>query len=68
MSLNIPVNEIYTAAVCQMVVEVNLNNLNTNFNPQFVDGNTIEVINYGNITVSNSGTHNIGVLYELIKK
>ncbi|WP_218460839.1 hypothetical protein [Rickettsia sp. TH2014] len=42
--------------------DVNLNNPNANFNPPFVDGNTIEVINSGNITVSNSGTHNIGAI------
>ena len=51
-----------------MVGDVNLNNPNTNFNPPFVDGNTIEVINSGNITVSNSGTYSIGAIRELIKK
>ncbi|GAA5252829.1 hypothetical protein [Candidatus Rickettsia kedanie] len=62
LSLTIPVNEIYAAAVSQMVRDVNLNNPNTNFNPLFVDGNTIEVINSGNIIVSNSGTYNIGAI------
>ncbi|MCC8418741.1 MAG: hypothetical protein LN590_04125, partial [Rickettsia endosymbiont of Glossina mortisans submortisans] len=62
LSLTIPVNEIYAVAVSQMVGDVNLNNPNTNFNPPFVDGNTIEVINSGNMTVSNSGTYNIGAI------
>lgn len=49
--MTIPTNEIYAAAVSQMLGDTNLEDPNTNFNPAFVNGNTIEVVGGGIISV-----------------
>ena len=66
LSLTTPTNAIYAAAVSRMLGDVNLDVPNTNFNPPFIDGNTIEVINSGSITTGHDISPNIGAITLLL--